>query len=224
MTEPRPAKKAKRSPARQPLGLVKLDRGPASRLLPALEEAFACSERYVAENLARAKAARADGKDWLARDLYEATAADLAPAIDGTFQRAAQRLVSLVADALMSGNTGHVLFLAAEQNGALNERRKIKWAEVCQQHLLFLRKDFGMPELAKEMRANAIEELPFFLSFVDAKASALTSKDVAKVLGGKASSVSGIAAKLACACGAVGYSAADFSKAKDRFKKALSEG
>jgi hypothetical protein len=191
--------------------LPKLDRAPMYELLETLKRAFSSVDVYVAENRKASEDARNAGKDWLAKDVFDPSAERHAAATTPEFQRAAWLLVSLVYEALGSGNTGHVLALGADprttKRSPLNKRLRRRWLERCESSL----------RLARIMRSEVTVSLPVELRPLDERASHLTPEVVAKILDGEPETAELFAAKLACSCGAFDYGPRDQKKAKLAF-------
>lgn len=181
-------------------------------LLEALESALGAVANYVTKTRQRAATAKASGNE-LAEKHHEWAAARLAPATEFEFRHAASRLVRIVSLAIATGDTSNAVWLS----NRFEARKRREWLKTCQNQLGFLDPGFGLEELAKQLRADAIAYLPRWLEWIEPRAAKLTSEHVASALASKAETVAGVAAKLACACGAFDYGKSDFDKAKKAF-------
>jgi hypothetical protein len=118
------------------------------------------------------------------------------------FQQSAMRLVRLVALAVQTGETAHVVAVAKH----LKPRRAREWVNVCRRAW----------RLASQLRAHVVAGLAHQLAWIDLTAADLTASDIEKAL--SEDDPEKCAARLACACGALRYGPKDFQKAKKAFK------
>ena len=186
-------------------------------LIGALKKTFEYIDEYISNAHKRAEQARRGGLDELA-DFHEGRAARYVKLTTAEFRHAAWRLIRTVSFAAGTGDTDDVLWLAKH----VDKRKRREWLRTCQrsQHLL---PDLGSPTLAKEHRRDTISELPHLLAWVDERAESLTSEQVASALNGKATTVEGLAARLACDCGAFDYGPDDYQRAVKAFRNLPSD-
>ena len=181
-------------------------------LLEALESALGAVANYVESTRRRAATAAVAGNE-LAAEQHELMATRLAPATELEFRHAASRLVRIVSLAIATGDTTNAIWLS----NRFEVRKRREWLKTCENMLVFLDPSFDLQDLANAMRARAVAHLPRWLEWVDPSAVKLTPEHVSSALSSKVETVVGIAAKLACQCGAFDYRAGDFDKAKKAF-------
>jgi hypothetical protein len=211
---PKPLPKPKATHERHAKASVAhLDQSHAKALLPTLDRALNEVAEYVARARTQAVEADQDGAE-LAADGLRHNAQHYAPAAPQEFHDAAWRLVRLVTLALGTGDTSNVVWLARY----LDKRRVREWVLTCERRLFFRRPGFDPSELRKDLEAEAIKYLADDLTWIEPNAAKLTPDHVAKALSGRASTAVGVAARLACDCGAFGYRT--FAEAKSAFAKA----
>jgi hypothetical protein len=163
-----------------------------------------------------------DGGSDMAADLLEELAKERERITQPAFRKAAQRVVDVVFDALVSGSPGHVYEL--ERALFSSGRGRAEWGRLCSFYGELLRNALrrsSSGDLSDVRRLSAM--LVHRLGQIDEDAKPLTVEQVIEAAKGKTRKASGFAGRLASDCGAFGYGPGDQEKAQRAFRKAMEE-
>jgi hypothetical protein len=161
----------------------------------------------------------------LSKDVREASGPLLAGTVEGwaqnlesvrtpAFQTAAQALIDLVEDALLSGYPDHVLKI----EGPLMDRGRAEWGRTCIAQRCWLIPDDHNPDEPPEYGAN---DLRHMLAKIDERAATLSTDELVEMASRVRLGGPGFAAAVACACGAFDYRPDDQETAQRAIAKAL---
>ncbi len=198
--------------------LGSLPEGPGRELFEALDSGLTMVEEYRRQKSELAAQARARGSDQIVSDLLESQAIRYAKVTEQDFRVAAADVIQALADAIETGETDDVMWLAPK----LQQRRRRRWLKACEVGCAYLRKDLRPPtDILQAQIARSAEQLPAFLGTIDRRGRQLSGQQITcaieSYVSGVIESFPGLAARLACDCGA--FDCTDFVHAKDAFRK-----